>query len=80
MTKLQLTKTLTSFVITAGTTKIVNGIIENNTDRTKLSDNLSVGAASIVLGMMVGDITRRYTDVKIDEIHAWYKKNVKKEF
>ena len=77
MTKLELTKAVTSFVVTSGTTKIVNGIIRNNTDPEKVTDTVSIAAASVVIGMMVGDATKKYTDEKIDEFAAWYNKNVK---
>lgn len=77
MTKLEITKAVTSFVVTSGTTKIVNGIIRNNTNPEKLTDTVSIGAASVVVGMMVGDATKKYTDEKIDEIAVWWNKNVK---
>jgi hypothetical protein len=77
MTKLEIAKRATSFIVGVGTTKIVQGIVENNTHPEKVTDQVSILAGSIVIGSMVSDMTRKYTDAKIEEIAAWYNANVK---
>ncbi len=78
MTKLEIAKSVTSFVVGAGTSKIITHIIKNNTSPENLTDTVTMTAGTVVLGMMVADVTRRYTDAKIDEAAAWWNKNVKK--
>lgn len=79
MNKLELTKTVVSFVVGAGSSKIINTIIKNNVAPENLTDTITVTAGSIVLGSMVGDISQKYTSAKIDEIASWWKENVKKD-
>lgn len=78
MTKLEITKTAVSFVVGAGTSKIVVSIIKNNTQPENLTDTVTMTAGAIVLGTMVADVTKKYTDTKIDEIADWWTKNIKK--
>lgn len=78
MTKLDLTKTVVKFVVGSGTAKIVHGIVRNNTTPEGITDTVTITGGAVVLGMMVGDLAGRYTDVKIDQIAAWWKENVKK--
>lgn len=77
MTKLELTKTVATFIVGVGTSKIVSGIVQHNTNPEKLSDQVSIAAASLVIGSMAADATRKYTDAGIDKVAAWYKENVK---
>ena len=76
--KIALAKNAVSFVVGAGVTKIVHAIIANNVQPTKPVDQVTVTAASIVLGSLVADKTKDYTDAKIDEIVEWWNVNVKK--
>lgn len=78
MNKLQLAKNVTSVIVGFGTTKIVGTIIRNNVAAESLTDKVTVTAGTYVLGAMVADLSKRYTDAKIDEVAAWYKANVKK--
>lgn len=79
MTKLEIAKGVTSFVVGAGTSKIITQIIKNNTQPENLADTVTMTAGAIVLGTMVADISKRYTDAKIDEIAHWWQTNVKKD-
>jgi len=78
MTKLELTKTVASFVIGAGTSKIVHSIIQNNTDPENAAETVAISGASVVIGMMAAEKTKNYTDTMIDQAAAWYHANVKK--
>lgn len=78
MTKLELAKNAVSIVVGAGASKIVSSIIQNNTNPKTLADKVSMSAGSVVIGMMVADAAKKYTDAQIDEIAAWYKANAKK--
>lgn len=78
MTKIEMIKLATSTVVGIGTAKIVQSIALNNTSTEKLTDKVTVHAGAYVMGMMVADITKRYTDTKIDEVAHWYNENIKK--
>lgn len=78
MTKLEITKAVTSFVVGAGTSKIITQIIKNNTSPENVTETVTMTAGAVVLGMMVADVSKKYTDTKIDEIADWWTKNVKK--
>ena len=76
MTKLDLTKKAVSVVVGLGTSKIVGDIIKNNVSPEKTHEIVTVYAGSFVLGSMVADISRQYTDQKIDEIAKWWTENI----
>lgn len=78
MTKIDLAKNVTRFVVGAGVTKIVSGIVKHNTDPEKVTDIITITTASAALGMMVADKTQEYTDTKIDELVSWWYENIKK--
>jgi hypothetical protein len=77
MTKTDIAKRVVGFVVGAGTTKIVGSIIQKNTEFEKKTDRIAVASASLVIGTMAADTTKKYTDAKIDEIVNWWEKNVK---
>lgn len=78
MNKLQIAKTVTSTIVGVGTAKIINTIIKNNVAPETVTDKVTVTAGTFILGGMVADISKRYTDAKIDEIAAFVKENFKK--
>lgn len=74
MNYLAITKKIVSTVVGLGVSKIVHDIIANNVDVSSTAQKVSVGSASIVLGMAAADATKDYTDRQIDELAAlWYK-------
>ena len=70
MNKLELTKTVVSTIVGAGAAKIVNAIVQNNIEPEKTTDKVVVTSGSVVLGMMTADMTKQYTDAKIDQLAA----------
>lgn len=78
MTKLDIAKRVTSFIVGVGVTKIVQGVVSNNTDPEKVTDQVAIVAGAMVLGSMTSDMTRKYTDARIDELSAWYNDKFKK--
>jgi hypothetical protein len=80
MNKLDIAKKAVSFVVGAGVSKIVAGIIQNNTSPEKLTDKVALVSASLVVGAMATDATSKYTNAKIDELATWYNENVKNRF
>lgn len=80
MNKLDIAKNVVKIVVCAGTTKIVSGIIANNTDPTKITDKVAIVSASFVLGSMAADAASKYTNAKIDELAEWYETNIKDRF
>jgi hypothetical protein len=78
MDKLDITKSVASFLVGAGTSKIATDIIKNNVVPTNLYQKVTVVGAGVVIGMMAADGTKKYTTTKIDEAAAWWNENVKK--
>lgn len=79
MNKLDFTKSVVGFIVGAGTTKIVNGIIVSNTSPEKVTDKVAILASSMVIGNMAADATKKHTSAKIDEIAVWYNKTFKED-
>jgi hypothetical protein len=80
MTKVDIAKRATSIIVGFGTGKVVSSVIQNNTDPEKAIDKVAIAAASYVLGAMLADKTKAWTDEKIDELIAWWIKNVTEKF
>ena len=78
MTKLDIAKKAVSYTVGFGTTAIVGSIIKNNSAPGNLPEKVAMPVAGFMIAMMVSDVTRRYTDVKVDEIVNWYNENIKK--
>lgn len=76
---LAIAKKTASFVVGAGTSQIVKGIIKNNTSPEKTVDMVAIAGASVVIGAMAADATRSYTDAKFDAAVSWWKENVSKK-
>ncbi|ADD80957.1 gp066 [Rhodococcus phage ReqiPepy6] len=68
MTKLEMLKLAVSSIVGVGTSKIVKSIIANNVELDTPVDQVTVTAGSFVIGAMVADASKDYTDAKIDEI------------
>lgn len=77
MTKIDLAKKLTGIVVGAGTALIVKGFVDNNTDPQKLTEKVAIGAATIAIGAIAKDATRKYTDSLIDTlVETWHKATI----
>ena len=79
MTKTEIAKALTSFVVGAATSTVVKEIVKNNTDPEKVADKAAVIIASYVLGAIAADASKKWTDSKIDEIVAKWMKLTSKD-
>lgn len=77
MDALDITKKAASFIVGAGTGKIVAAIIQDNVDPEKIHEKVEVIAAGVVIGAMAKDATKHYTDAKIDEYAELYRVHVK---
>lgn len=77
MNKIAFAKNAVSLIVGTGTAKIVSSIISNNTNPENVVDKVTMTSASLVLGAMVADVTRRYTDAKIDQIATFVNDNFK---
>lgn len=74
MTKTDLAKRVVSFVVGAGTHKIVKAIINNNIAPEKVTDKVAVEAAAFVIGALVASACKEYTEKMIDDlIEQWTK-------
>lgn len=68
MLNLNTIKLATSAIVGLGTTKIVSTIIKNNVQPETVVDIVTVTAGSFVIGGMVADAAKTYTDNTIDQI------------
>jgi hypothetical protein len=76
MTKLDITKIVVTTVVGFGASKIAKSICLNNTPTDNIPDKVMVHSAAFVAGMMASELTRKYTNAKIDEIAVWYNERV----
>lgn len=77
MTKTDIAKNVVAFVVGTGASRITKSIIQKNTDEEeKLHNRAAAFSAEVVVGMMVADTCKKYTDAKIDEVVNWWEKNV----
>lgn len=76
MTKTQITKGVAAFVVGSTTAAVVREIIKNNVSPEKVADKAAIFIASYVLGAITADATKKWSDAKIDELIAWWMKNV----
>lgn len=68
MLNLNTVKLITSTIVGLGTTKIVTTIIKNNVNPETIVDTVTITAGSFVIGGMVADASKAYTDKTIDSI------------
>ena len=73
MTKTLIAKRIISFVVASGTSRIIGGIVQNNTSPKSTYDAVAIASGSIVLGMMAADATKKFTDEQIDKLIAQWK-------
>lgn len=66
MTKTDIVKAVVGWIVAGGTSLIIKGIIENNTAPEKLTQKVAIFAASVAIGGMAKNATRKYTDEQID--------------
>jgi hypothetical protein len=65
-------KAVVGYVVAGGTALVVKGFIDNNTNPETMPSKIMVAAASVAIGGIAKDATRKYTDEQIDKlIAAW---------
>lgn len=64
--KRDIAKMVTSLVVGAGVSKIVAGVIQNNTAPAGVRDKVTILAGAFVLGGIAADASRNYTNRQID--------------
>jgi hypothetical protein len=62
----QVIKFVAGSFVGAGVSKIVHDVIAQNTTPEKAIEKITVGAASVVIGMMAKDAAKEYVSTKID--------------
>lgn len=70
MNKIDIVKKAATIIVGLGASKISSGIIKNNVAVESVIEKITVTSASIVIGMMTGEATRKFTETKIDEVVA----------
>jgi len=79
MNKLDIAKGVVSFVVCAGTSKIVSQIIQNNATPRNTIDLVSMTAGGYVMGALVAEASKKYTDAKVEAVATWWTENVTKK-
>ena len=79
MNKVELTKTVTNFIVGIGTQKIVYDIVKSHARPQNNIDVVTIYAGTLVVGNMAADASKKWTGAKIDEIVGWWKTNVTKD-
>lgn len=67
-------KKAVTFVVGAGTAKIIHDIIASNVEADTAYQKVAVTSASFAIGGAVSEMTKEYTDAQIDEIVNFVKK------
>jgi hypothetical protein len=70
MSKTLIAKRIVSFIVGAGAAKIISGIVTHNTDPENIYDSVTIVAGSMVMGAVLAEHCKQYTDKSIDEIIA----------
>lgn len=78
VTRLQVVKKAVNLVVGWSAARVVQTVIQNNYVVETPADHIAVTTGSYVLGAMVGDLSSRYSDAKIEQIADWWRKNVVK--
>lgn len=78
MTKLDITKIVVTTVVGIGASRIAQNICLSNSPMESMPDKVMAHSAALVVGMMASEVTRKYTNAKIDELAGWYNSNIKK--
>lgn len=78
MNKLEITKIATSVIVGAVASKAVSKLIKEDNPEDNFVTHVMKSSTSSVVGMIVADKTKKYTDAKIDQIAAWYHEKRKK--
>lgn len=72
MSKLSAFKLVARVIVGAGSTTISRSIIQNNVQPSNVIENITITAASVVIGHMAADATKDYTSRQIDAVvDAW---------
>ena len=76
MDKIELAKSAVKIVSGFGVSRIINSIVANNVATTTLPQKVCVFTATVVAGSLAAEALGDHSDQKIDEVVAWYHKNV----
>ena len=78
MTKVELAKLTTNFVVGTSAAHCVSTLVQNNVPPANTKEKVEVTVGSYVLGAIVADIAKTWTDKKIDTVVSWWNTNIKK--
>ena len=70
MDTIKIIKTVTSLTVAFGTSNAIHGVIQNNAVQESTFQKVTVYASKFVVAMMINEMTRNYTDAKIDAVVA----------
>jgi hypothetical protein len=76
MDKIQVSKFVVGCVVASGVSRIVAGIVRNNTSPENLWQKISLLSGSFVIGGIVAGAAKKETDAIIDQIIDGYRSGV----
>lgn len=76
MTKLELGKSIMGVFVTAGVSKIVSSVVENNVFTKTKFDKVIVFCGRVAISSAVSEFSKRNLERKIDEAITWWAENV----
>lgn len=77
MTKTEFAKAIVGFVIGSATAKVAKQIVMNNVSPDSVTDKAAVIIGTYVIGAIVGNAARKWSDAEIDKAIAYAMKFVK---
>lgn len=72
ITKTYIAKRLVSAVVGYGASRIVHQVIQNNVEPETTHELVAIKSTEYLAAYVAADVTKDYTDRKIDEIIAWF--------
>lgn len=76
LSKVELLKGAVGFVSGLGVSQIVNGLVATTTKTETVYQKATVFAGRVAIGMVVSEIVRKHTDLKIDAAVNWWNENL----
>jgi hypothetical protein len=75
--KIQIAKTVLSTAAGIGAAKVVAQVIANNTNPENVKDKIQIVVGAAVIGGIVRDAAKEYTDRTVDEVVTLYNEQIK---
>jgi hypothetical protein len=77
MDKLDIFKKATRTVVGLGITRVVSAVVKNNVPDGNFYNKVAIHVGIYVIGGMISEISKGFTDEKIDEVVTFYDNHVR---